>query len=94
MGMKLNFWKIRVVEDLPELVQNLNFFSDQSGIVRSRARINKTIECPSEVKYPILLSKYSALTKLIVQECHNDSRHLGIAATLCKLRLSGYWFPW
>ena len=54
-------------EDLWNLI-----FSDQSGIVRLRGRIDKTIECPSEIKYPILLPKYSALTKLIVQECHND----------------------
>ena len=76
-----------------ELVQNFNLFSDQSEIVRSRARIDETIECLSAVKYPILLPKYSALTKLIVQEGHNDCKHLGIAATLCKLRLSGYWLP-
>ena len=43
-----------------------------------------------QVKYPILLPKYSALTKLIVQGCHNDCKHLGIAATLCKLRYSGF----
>ena len=77
----------------PELVENSNLFSDQSGIVRSRTRIDKTIEYQSEVKYPILLPKYSAHTKLIVQECHNDCKHLDIAATLCKLRLSGYSLP-
>ena len=71
-----------------ELVQNLNLFT---GIVQSRTRIDKTIECPSEVKYPILLPKYSSLTKLIDQECHNDCKHLGTAATPYKLRLSGYW---
>ena len=59
--------------------------------VRLPQQINKTIECPPKVKYPILLPKYSAFTKLIVQECHNDCKHLGIAATLYKLRLSGYW---
>ena len=59
----------------PELVQNLNLFGDQSGIVQSRTRTDKTTESPFEFKYPILPPKYSALTKLIVQECHNDCKH-------------------
>ena len=89
----MEFFENPIGRGPPELVQNLNLFSDQSGIVRSRVRVGKTIECLSEVEYPILMPKYSVLSKLIVQECHNDCKHLGIAVTLCELRLSGYLLP-
>ena len=74
----------------PELVRDVNLFCDQKGVVQSQAKIDKINDCPSEVKHPLLLPKYSDLTRLIIKECHDNCRHLGIAATLCKLRLSGY----
>ena len=45
------------------------------------------------MKYSILLPKYSDLTRLIIKDCHDKCKHLGIAATLSKLKLSGYWVP-
>ena len=90
-GHKIEFFENPSGRRSPEFVKNLNLSSDQNGIAQSRTRIDKIIECSFEVKYQILLPKYSILTKMIVQECHNDCKQLDIAATLCKLRLSGYW---
>ena len=92
-GHKIEFLENPSGRGPPEFLQNLNLLNGHSGIVRSRGRIDKTLECPSEVKHPILLLKYYALTKLIVQECYKVYKHLGIAATLCKLKLFGYWLP-
>lgn len=41
--------------------------------------------------FPVLLPGFSHLTALIIMDCHVKCKHLGIAATLCKFRLSGFW---
>ena len=59
--------------------------------MRSSGRIAKTVGLEYEVIYPILLAKEHPLTKLIIMDCHNKVKHLGMAATLTMLRKCGYW---
>ena len=92
-GPEIEFLLAPKDSEPPRLVRDLNLFLDPEGIIRSRARIDRKNNCPYEVKYPILLPKYSPLTKLIIRDCHDNCKHLGVATTLCKLRLSGYWVP-
>lgn len=80
-------------KEAPDLVKNLNLFLDKEGIIRSDGRIGKTSAFEYETIYPILLAKDNHLTKLIINDCHDKYEHLGIAATLNKLRLSGFWVP-
>ena len=49
------------------------------------------VECFSDdVINPIVLGKSHMLTTLIVEDCHRRVKHLGIQATLNKVRYSGF----
>ena len=41
--------------------------------------------------FPIVLAKDHPLTKLIIISMHEKCIHLGLSATLSKLRLNGFW---
>ena len=68
----------------------MNLFLDPYGILRSSGRMGK-VECFSDdVINPIVLGKSHMLTTLIVEDCHRRVKHLGIQATLNKVRYSGF----
>ena len=46
-----------------------------------------------EVKYPILLEKHRPYLELLINELHQQSRHLGISSTIAKIRMAGFWIP-
>ena len=75
---------------VPRLVANLDLFLNDGGLVRSRERIGKSSLYLQDISYPILLPRYSHTTDLIIMVCHLKYKHLGIAATRSKLRLSGF----
>ena len=75
------------------LIYNLNLFLDNNGIIRTAGRIDKTQSYDYEILNPILLHKSHTLTKLLIKYYHEKVKHLGIAATLTKVRLSGFWIP-
>ena len=77
----------------PDLVKNLNLFLDNEGSIRSRGRIGKNTLFEYEVINPILVGKKHPLTALIINDCHLKVKHLGLQATLNKVRLSGFWIP-
>ena len=72
------------------LVANLDLFLNDIGLIRFRERIRKPNLYPQDILYPILLTRYSYITDLIFMDCHLNCKHRGIAATLSKLRLSGF----
>lgn len=76
---------------VPHLVARLNLFLDEAGLIRSRGRIGKSEFHSPDILFPVLLPGFSHLTALIIMDCHVKCKHLGIAATLCKFRLSGFW---
>ena len=77
----------------PDLVKNFNIFLDDEGILRMDGRIAQTLTYEYEQIYPILLVKYHPLIELLITDCHERCKHLGIDATLTKLRLAGFWAP-
>ena len=78
---------------VPNLVNNLQLFIDKKGLIRSQGRIGKSTTYEYEILNPILLAKGHPLTNLIIKDCHNRCKHLGIQSTLNKVRLSGFWIP-
>jgi hypothetical protein len=80
-------------EPVPVLVNDLNLFIDDFGILRTRGRISKSLYFDFNICNPILLGKEHYLTKLIVVDAHNKVQHLGLQTTLNHIRNSGYWIP-
>ena len=78
---------------IPPLVNHLNLFLDDKGLIRSRGRIAKSLHVSPEVQNPILLGKDHKLTNLLVKFFHNECKHLGVPATLNRVRLGGFWIP-
>ena len=64
-------------------------FLDENGIIRSRGRIGKS-NVAYEVKYPIILSPKSWVTKLIVRHTHLINHHEGMDYVRNEVR-QRYW---
>ena len=77
----------------PTLVNDLDLFIDDSGLLRSAGRTGKVQIFDYDIINPILLAKDHPLTSLIVNEAHINVQHLGISSTLTKVRMGGYWIP-
>lgn len=67
-----------------------SLFVDKEGIICSRNRITKSHVHTVEIIKPIILASNHPLTVLI-RDCHKRCKHLGIANTLNKAKLSGCW---
>ena len=78
-------------QSVPQLVNDLNLFMDDNGLIRSRGRIAKTLAYNYDVLNPILLSKNHHLSKLIIMHVHSKCMHLGLQTTINMLRTTGYW---
>ena len=78
---------------VPALVNNLNLFLDNKGLIRSRGRIGKSLMFDFEVMNPILLAKDHHFTRLIVEFYHKKCKHLGVQTTLNTIRNNGCWIP-
>ena len=74
-------------------MKNRNVFLDQEGIVRMNRRIANSKRYDNEAKYPILLGKHHPYTELLINEFHQQSKHLGISTTITKIRMAGFWIP-
>ena len=72
-----------------EIVNSLNLFEDEDGIIRSKGRITNS-SLPYETRLPIMLSKTHKLSKLLVILCHHRVKHNGVRQTLAEFR-SNYW---
>ena len=79
-------------EVVPPLVNNLNLFLDQDCIIRCKGRFEKS-NLDYETSNPILLSRNSNLTSLLVWDAHKRRKHMGVASTLSCLRTGGLWVP-
>ena len=74
-----------------QLSKQLNTFVDNNGIVRCRGRLENT-NLPYNVKYPILIPRDGAFTRLLIANAHEKVFHQGTKATLAELRAT-YWIP-
>ena len=69
-------------------------FLDHEGIIRAgEGRLGKCKAFDYELKNPILLSKNHVLTNLIIHDCHEKVKYLGLTTILRKIRMSGCWIP-
>lgn len=75
-----------------DLVRNLNLFVDKEGIIHSRGRTAKYHVHTEQIINPIILDANHPLTVLI-RDCHERYKYLGIASTLNKVKLSGFGVP-
>ena len=71
-------------------IYNLNPYIDEDGIIRVGGRLDKS-NLSNECKHPIVLSKGSPISKLIIAWCHKKTGHIGRGMTLNENRTSGFW---
>ena len=69
--------------DIPNLVTQMNLFRDSDAILRVRSKFARKED---QNYFPILLSKNSLLTKLIIRDMHVRLGHAGVYMLLGQLR--------
>jgi len=75
--------------DMPDLVGRLNLILDDDGLLRVKSKFSRWKDHPN-FAFPVLLSKDSLLTKLIIHELHSANAHIGCYSLLAELRKT-YW---
>ena len=73
------------VRDIPNLVNQLNIYPDQYGILRVKSKFSRWSDDVS-FRFPVLLPKTSLLTKLIIIDFHERLSHAGCYRLLSELR--------
>ena len=71
-------------------VYKLDPFLDVDGIFRVGGRL-KRASLTDDIKFPIILSRNSHVTKLIVKHFHERTHHQGKGMTLNEVRSNGFW---
>lgn len=78
-------------QNLQTNAKNLQVHKDDAGIVRCDSRIVNA-DISFDEKYPILLSKNSYFTELLIMKKHEEVGHSGTSHTLAAVRQK-YWIP-
>lgn len=78
-------------KSMPNLVGQLNLFSDDEGILRVRSKFSSW-NANSRKEYPILLPRTGILTEMIINSMHHRFSHAGIYSILGELR-KRYFIP-
>ncbi|XP_070537448.1 uncharacterized protein [Ptychodera flava] len=73
------------------LVRQLRLFIDRDGILRLGGRLHNA-PISEETKFPILLPRNHAFTRLVIQQAHIRVLHSGMQATVTNIR-QRYWIP-
>ena len=71
-------------------IQSLNPVNDQKGVLRVKTRLAKSVNISYDTRFPVILSKGSHLTNVIIRHEHCVSGHASPHQTLCQLR-KRYW---
>ena len=71
-------------------VYKLDPFIDERGLLRAGGRLKKSNLHFTDV-HPILLSKDSCITRLIVEWCHQKTTHGGRGLTINEIRSNEFW---
>jgi hypothetical protein len=71
------------------LQRQLGLFIDKIGLIRCKGRIEHS-DLTFGARYPVLVPKNEAFTKLLIQKTHAEILHSGVSQTLSKLRCN-YW---
>ena len=81
----------RLLKDIPKLVGQLNVYVDQEGLLRVRSKMQK-LKDDRRMRFPLLISKDSLLTKYIVLDYHERFSHAGCYRLLAEVRKI-FWIP-
>lgn len=81
----------RLLKDIPKLVSQLNIYVDGEGLLRVRSKLSR-LKDEKRMRFPILLSKDSSLTRLIILDYHERFSHAGCYSLLSELRKT-FWIP-
>ena len=76
---------------LPTLINNLNLFMDDEGVLRSTGRLGQSSSISFQINNPIVLPSNSCFTELIIRNAHVNCNHLSTNSTLDNLRRDGFW---
>ncbi len=77
-----------ITKDKASRLYRLNPFLDHKGILRVGGRLeNATLH--THVKHPVILTKTSHITKLLIDHYHQQVRHQGHGMTITELRSNG-----
>ena len=79
-------------KDMPFLVQQLNVFVDDRGLLRVRNKLDRLAQSSGFCGFPLLLAKSSQLTKAIILNLHIKMLHAGCYSLLVQFRKS-FWVP-
>ena len=84
----------KALKAIPNLVNQLNIYLDQSGLLRMKSMCEKmkSIQKYGRYQFPLLISKNSLLTNLIIKEFHVKLCHAGVYTVIAELRKS-FWIP-
>lgn len=77
----------RTLKGIPNLVTQLNVFKDRDGLLRVKAKMKFWSDTQ---KYPLLMSKNSYLSKLLINDYHARLNHAGCYVVLSELRKDFY----
>ena len=76
---------------MPKIVGQINVYLDEEGLLRVRSKMDR-LKYGKRYRFPILLSKESPLTKLIILHYHDCFAHAGCYSLLSELR-KVFWIP-
>lgn len=72
-------------------ILNLRPFMDSDGILRAGGRIGDS-DLPYDTKYPVIIEHNTPLSKLLIRNAHNETRHGAVQSMIQYLRNS-FWIP-
>lgn len=75
---------VQIVQQTCDMTTNLKLTTDDNGVMRCNERIQ-------DYK-PIFIPRKSALARRIIEHCHLQTLHGGVAATMNRVRQK-YWIP-
>jgi len=81
----------KVLRDIPNIVNQLNVYIDNHGLLRLRSKFGRVTDGKLAI-FPILLSKASKLTELIIRHHHTELAHSGVCNLLSNIR-HVFWIP-
>ena len=80
----------KALNKIPLIVTQLNVFKDEFSVLRVKSKFKRWKDHTGEL--PILLSKNSYLSKLIIRQIHERLNHAGYYSVLGELRKK-FWVP-
>lgn len=86
---EINLLKCGKPINLESTLLQLNPFLDSEGILRIGGRLKEAL-VDYDIKHPIIIPKNSILSKLIINDAHNITKHGGTQLTMTYTR-SQYW---